>query len=582
MKFHSFIVSLGLCSVLAACGGGGSSGDGPSEGPPSDVAVAFTAPTGAVGSGGPATLSLNVSNTGAAAASNVVVATTLGSGLSMGNVSCTASGGATCPSTAGGTSINVPSLPAQGALAFAVTVNIASGLSGDIQSSVSATSSHDAAASNNTSSAILHVYTADISVAGVGPALPVAAGAVASYVFTVSNAGPDTAALLNVAAVPDSNATLGAISCASAGGATCPAALGAVMTVTALPKNGTLTFTVPATVAAAASTDVGITLNAQMQGDPINTNNTAGANASIIAPNSVRLQSDGGDYIGGGRSYAYTQANAKLSISAFGGVMSVAVNGNEDWNGNFNLPSSVTTLVPGTYNNLTRAAFSNPAIGGVDWNGEGRGCNTLIGSVTINTATYVAGELKVLDFSFTQHCEGAAPALHGQVHWSVYDTTTPPGPVVPIPAGLWDAPAGATPSSGNYVYLSSDLGDYIGGGQKLLYTPTNGNTISISANGLLAHVDVGGWDAQFMGMTSITQLQAGYYAGVQRYPFHNPVAGGMNWSGNGRGCNTLSGWFAIDSISYTGGSITALDLRFEQHCEGGTTALRGKIHWIAP
>jgi len=40
-------------------------------------------------------------------------------------------------------------------------------------------------------------------------------------------------------------------------------------------------------------------------------------------------------------------------------------------------------------------------------------------------------------------------------------------------------------------------------------------------------------------MDSLTQLQPGYYGNLSRYPFHNHVRGGLSWSGNGVGCNTL-------------------------------------------
>ncbi|MBV6424855.1 MAG: hypothetical protein NAOJABEB_02669 [Steroidobacteraceae bacterium] len=77
-----------------------------------------------------------------------------------------------------------------------------------------------------------------------------------------------------------------------------------------------------------------------------------------------------------------------------------------------------------------------------------------------------------------------------------------------------------------------------------------------------------------------TSLQPGYYGGLYQYPFHNPVKGGMSWIGNGRACNTLTGWFVIDSVTYTAGTVSSIDLRFEQHCEGSSPALHGKIHWI--
>jgi hypothetical protein len=80
-------------------------------------------------------------------------------------------------------------------------------------------------------------------------------------------------------------------------------------------------------------------------------------------------------------------------------------------------------------------------------------------------------------------------------------------------------------------------------------------------------------------MYTLSQLQLGYYPDLRRYPFHNPAKGGLNWSGQGRGCNTLRGWFAVDRVTYTNGILTALDLRFEQRCEGGIPALHGAIHW---
>lgn len=88
------------------------------------------------------------------------------------------------------------------------------------------------------------------------------------------------------------------------------------------------------------------------------------------------------------------------------------------------------------------------------------------------------------------------------------------------------------------------------------------------------------WNGEFQGMNFLTELEAGYYGALQRYPFHNPVKGGLSWSGEGRGCNTLTGWFVVDSVTYNGAAVTAIDLRFEQHCEGGTPALFGEIHWV--
>ena len=50
--------------------------------------------------------------------------------------------------------------------------------------------------------------------------------------------------------------------------------------------------------------------------------------------------------------------------------------------------------------------------------------------------------------------------------------------------------------------------------------------------------------------------------------FGNPALGMMSFGGDGRGCNQLSGWFVIDTITYSGNDVTALDARFEQAADG--------------
>ena len=297
--------------------------------------------------------------------------------------------------------------------------------------------------------------------------------------------------------------------------------------------------------------------------------------------NYVYLISDPGDYIGVGHSYTYTQANAQFSVSATGGHLSTNVTGDESWHGNFQAMTPLTMLQPGYYDSLQRWPFHNPVRGGLDWSGEGRGCNTLTGWFTVDNVTYDTGALTAIDLRFEQHCEGGAPALHGQVHWTSDDNAVPPGPIYPPPSGLWQPAPGATPPFGNYVYLQSDPGDYIGAGQTYTYTQASA-LLSVNASGGHLSTRIDGdqsWWGDFQAMNTLAQLQPGYYGDLQRYPFHNPVRGGLSWWGEGRGCNTLTGWFIVDNVTYDTGALTAIDLRFEQHCEGGGPALHGQIHW---
>src|SRR5438445_5718292 len=78
------------------------------------------------------------------------------------------------------------------------------------------------------------------------------------------------------------------------------------------------------------------------------------------SPNFVQLQSDPGDYIGGGQTYNYTQASAILTVTANGGHLSVSISGDQQWSGDFQSPSALTQLQPGTYSGLQRYPFNDP------------------------------------------------------------------------------------------------------------------------------------------------------------------------------------------------------------------------------
>jgi hypothetical protein len=310
---------------------------------------------------------------------------------------------------------------------------------------------------------------------------------------------------------------------------------------------------------------------------------TAPANAVPTTGNYVYLQSDTGDYIGAGRTYVYTNADTLLTLANNGMVITANVKGNESWNGNFLLPSAAGKLQAGYFNGLTREAFADAAVGGVDWSGEARGCNTLTGWVAIDNITMTSGVMTALDLRFEQHCEGGAAALHGQIHWTKANADIGQQGPASIPADLWKATAVTVPASGNYLYLESHQGDYIGGGRSYLYTPANA-VFTVNPSGAHVGLSIAGdqnWSGDFQGLMSQSQLSVGYYSGLQRYPFNNPVLGGLSWSGDGRGCNTLSGWFAVDKVAYSGTTLTSIDLRFEQYCDGSAVPLRGQLHWSA-
>ncbi|MBR7799240.1 DUF4214 domain-containing protein [Undibacterium fentianense] len=298
--------------------------------------------------------------------------------------------------------------------------------------------------------------------------------------------------------------------------------------------------------------------------------------------NYIYLQSDGGDYIGGGQTYLYTNTDTIFSVRNSTDTIHIGVTGNQSWSGDFQVMASQNKLLKGYYGGLTRYPFNSNGQGGLSWSGQGRGCNQLTGWFVIDKIEITSGAISQLDMRFEQHCEGGTYALRGAIHWSQKDDTANPlGPVLPIPSDLWQPQSGMTPSTGNYVYLQSDSGDYIGGGKTYTYTNDDTNFVLNSGSDFLS-INVGGdqaWRGEFKAMQGLSQMQVGYYGKLTRYPFNNPMIGGISWSGEGRGCNTLNGWFAIDSISFSGGQLQSIEMRFAQYCEGGSSALRGKIKW---
>jgi hypothetical protein len=300
------------------------------------------------------------------------------------------------------------------------------------------------------------------------------------------------------------------------------------------------------------------------------------ATMSVQAPTQIILISDPGDYIGAGGTYGYSNTNAVIAVSATTTLLQLSISGDEGWIAGFKVPSGAQ-LSAGAYSNATRWPFQGTGAG-LSWGGQGRGCNTLTGSFTIDSLSWtdeLGSALLAVDLRFEQHCEGTAPALRGSIHWRADDPTVAPGPVLPIPANLWQPPSGAVPATGDVTYLQSEPGDYIGGGATNLYQ----SNMRVTGNGRHATVSVGGYTGDFEGMGSIPELKVGYYGNLMRYPFNNPARGGLSWYGNGVGCNTLTGWFVVDRVHYANFALLGIELRFEQHCDGQTAALHGMVRW---
>jgi hypothetical protein len=152
-------------------------------------------------------------------------------------------------------------------------------------------------------------------------------------------------------------------------------------------------------------------------------------------------------------------------------------------------------------------------------------------------------------------------------------------------------PTRGTPTT-TFLDLRSDPGDYIGAGESHRYTledsiwqarvtvgvvePTH---VSISLRPI--NNSLAWWWTLNLSVPSGQTLKVGTYNDARRWPF-SQAQPGLDFSGTGRGCNTLTGSFVIKAIQLgPANSLDRFHATFEQHCEGGSPALRGEINVVA-
>ena len=138
----------------------------------------------------------------------------------------------------------------------------------------------------------------------------------------------------------------------------------------------------------------------------------AAAQAATItgAGTSVTFSGTGGDYITQDQAWSYDPSTSVISatVSPDGNHVSVGINGGTFWNLDFSAPQGQALTAGTTYDNATRYPFQNPTGPGLSLYGDGRGCNTLTGSFTVNKAVFGPhGWIQSFDATFVQHCEGS-------------------------------------------------------------------------------------------------------------------------------------------------------------------------------
>jgi len=153
---------------------------------------------------------------------------------------------------------------------------------------------------------------------------------------------------------------------------------------------------------------------------------------------------------------------------------------------------------------------------------------------------------------------------------------------------LFTGSAYAAMATSGSVYLNAEPGSWVGGGigaDEVVWTHGAEGVFTISTNfdqgAAVKFSDGNYWSFDFAAPTynpitntiSGNQLEVGYYNNATRFPFNSPTRPGLNFSGHGRGNNTLGGWFDILEVVYgTGNEILKLAVDFRQFDESESMA----------
>lgn len=305
----------------------------------------------------------------------------------------------------------------------------------------------------------------------------------------------------------------------------------------------------------------------------------ARSNEIPLSGNFVFLKSENGEYLGGGKTFLYTDLDSMLNFSTTLDAISLGIHGDELWNLRFIGGLGISKLESGFYDRAQDSNYIDPYFA---FSGDGRGCGQK-GWVAIDKIAFEGKNLTEIDLRFETACQPHSKKLHGQIHWRLSDKTKPLEPRLPIPTDLWRPKPGATPKSVNFVYLESEVGDFIGLGETLTYTNLDSKlTLDMSDGVLIFKIltpQSQQWTGSFQIMNSIDKIRVGFYPDLHRFPFSNPTKGGLSWTGRGHGCNKLWGWYVVDDVEYLNGTLNRIDLRFEQLCQWSSGKLHGQIHW---
>jgi hypothetical protein len=327
-----------------------------------------------------------------------------------------------------------------------------------------------------------------------------------------------------------------------------------------------------------------------------------------VAGHLLEVTSDAGSYVGSGRSVRFTDLDGAFEAHVdFEGSIRLDFTSPDrtaHWQLTFSAPY-LRPIIPGPYEGARRFTSISPAHPGLEVAADHRGCNRSTGRFDVlEIALGPGGSVDRFAAEFEQFCDyDTANGIHGRIY---YDASGPPFPPPPDSDGdgildtlddsrnvanaaqedadrdgIGDACDGHYDNT--FLFVSSEPGDYVGGGQtKTIYAGEGAFTLSTSDEGLV-YVRFFGEETWFLGFGAPwnAPLERGIYERADRMlvptdPYLYVVA-------DTRGCGANDGWFEVLEAGYgTSGELQRFAATFEQHCDQWSTGtLRGEVLYDA-
>jgi hypothetical protein len=275
------------------------------------------------------------------------------------------------------------------------------------------------------------------------------------------------------------------------------------------------------------------------------------APASVVAgPGTTGyFESSIGDWAGGGRLTYDTLATSGITVTEANGELRIDVNGDIDTMVRVVTSGDRSPIVVGAWQDVHGMQYGLP---GIDVSQGAASCSSPDATalfVVDEVVRAADGSLDRVVLRFEQFCPGSLDPLRGFVRYVRGDPTQPP-PKDPA-TYPWQPPAGAFPATGNWLYFQSTPGEWVGQGQTRLLSIDTASIVRWEPSGLqVSFSDPEAWWLSVAMPAWVDRWRTGWFPAADGAAA-NPVKAALDFSGDGRGCNAVTGDLVVDTATTT-------------------------------